>query len=228
MGSDVARLLEAVDFAARKHKEQRRLDPEGTPYINHPIGAETPLPGNPCGPSLPHPWDPSCPGALPTAESPSLWSLGRTVSLLPYHVLQPDGAELPKRCSPGPCPALCLCVAATTLLHCCEWGPQELLRGPCATIAPAEPGDSSHLGDSASTAACLPAQPKDSPCWLCPWGFPCPGSISGKPPCPLCSPAPCRPRESLSWPGAAGSPVPPSTFPFSLQASPGSWHTRPA
>ncbi|KAJ7416762.1 Guanosine-3',5'-bis(diphosphate) 3'-pyrophosphohydrolase MESH1 [Willisornis vidua] len=38
MGSDVARLLEAADFAARKHKEQRRKDPEGTPYINHPIG----------------------------------------------------------------------------------------------------------------------------------------------------------------------------------------------
>ncbi|NWY98367.1 MESH1 pyrophosphohydrolase, partial [Loxia curvirostra] len=36
MGSEVARLLEAVDFAARKHKEQRRMDPEGTPYINHP------------------------------------------------------------------------------------------------------------------------------------------------------------------------------------------------
>ncbi|NWW13994.1 MESH1 pyrophosphohydrolase, partial [Oreocharis arfaki] len=42
MGSEIARLLEAVDFAARKHKEQRRKDPEGTPYINHPIGAETP------------------------------------------------------------------------------------------------------------------------------------------------------------------------------------------
>ncbi|XP_051652732.1 guanosine-3',5'-bis(diphosphate) 3'-pyrophosphohydrolase MESH1 [Manacus candei] len=38
MGSDVARLLEAADFAARKHKEQRRKDPEGTPFINHPIG----------------------------------------------------------------------------------------------------------------------------------------------------------------------------------------------
>nr|XP_021397482.1 guanosine-3',5'-bis(diphosphate) 3'-pyrophosphohydrolase MESH1 [Lonchura striata domestica] len=37
MGSEVAWLLEAVDFAARKHKEQRRKDPEGTPYINHPI-----------------------------------------------------------------------------------------------------------------------------------------------------------------------------------------------
>ncbi|XP_066415221.1 guanosine-3',5'-bis(diphosphate) 3'-pyrophosphohydrolase MESH1 [Molothrus aeneus] len=37
MSSEAARLLEAVDFAARKHKEQRRKDPEGTPYINHPI-----------------------------------------------------------------------------------------------------------------------------------------------------------------------------------------------
>uniref|UniRef100_A0A8C5JNB4 Guanosine-3',5'-bis(diphosphate) 3'-pyrophosphohydrolase MESH1 n=3 Tax=Passerellidae TaxID=1729112 RepID=A0A8C5JNB4_JUNHY len=37
MGSEAARLLEAVDFAARKHKDQRRKDPEGTPYINHPI-----------------------------------------------------------------------------------------------------------------------------------------------------------------------------------------------
>ncbi|NXA05077.1 MESH1 pyrophosphohydrolase, partial [Sapayoa aenigma] len=37
MGSEVARLLEAADFAARKHKEQRRKDPEGTPFINHPI-----------------------------------------------------------------------------------------------------------------------------------------------------------------------------------------------
>ncbi|NXG43328.1 MESH1 pyrophosphohydrolase, partial [Psilopogon haemacephalus] len=36
MGSEAAALLEAVDFAARKHKEQRRKDPEGTPYINHP------------------------------------------------------------------------------------------------------------------------------------------------------------------------------------------------
>ncbi|OXB62812.1 hypothetical protein ASZ78_008030 [Callipepla squamata] len=38
MASDAARLLEAVDFAATKHREQRRKDPEGTPYINHPIG----------------------------------------------------------------------------------------------------------------------------------------------------------------------------------------------
>ncbi|NXP96012.1 MESH1 pyrophosphohydrolase, partial [Passerina amoena] len=41
MGSEVARLLDAVDFAARKHKEQRRKDPEGTPYINHPIVEDT-------------------------------------------------------------------------------------------------------------------------------------------------------------------------------------------
>lgn len=31
-------ILEAVHFAALKHKEQRRKDPEKTPYINHPIG----------------------------------------------------------------------------------------------------------------------------------------------------------------------------------------------
>ncbi|NWW32390.1 MESH1 pyrophosphohydrolase, partial [Panurus biarmicus] len=41
MASDVSRLLEAVDFAARKHKDQRRMDPEGTPYINHPIVEDT-------------------------------------------------------------------------------------------------------------------------------------------------------------------------------------------
>lgn len=27
-----------IDFAARKHRDQRRKDPESTPYINHPIG----------------------------------------------------------------------------------------------------------------------------------------------------------------------------------------------
>ncbi|NXY17397.1 MESH1 pyrophosphohydrolase, partial [Atrichornis clamosus] len=41
MGSELARLLEAADFAARKHKEQRRKDPEGTPFINHPIVEDT-------------------------------------------------------------------------------------------------------------------------------------------------------------------------------------------
>ncbi|KAF5270475.1 hypothetical protein FQA39_LY08353 [Lamprigera yunnana] len=31
-------LMKCINFAAIKHKDQRRLDPEGTPYINHPIG----------------------------------------------------------------------------------------------------------------------------------------------------------------------------------------------
>ena len=34
----IGRILEAVQFAAIKHKDQRRKDPEKTPYINHPIG----------------------------------------------------------------------------------------------------------------------------------------------------------------------------------------------
>ncbi|KAM6308552.1 guanosine-3',5'-bis(diphosphate) 3'-pyrophosphohydrolase MESH1 [Aegotheles albertisi] len=38
MGSEAAALLEAAEFAAWKHRGQRRKDPEGTPYINHPIG----------------------------------------------------------------------------------------------------------------------------------------------------------------------------------------------
>jgi guanosine-3',5'-bis(diphosphate) 3'-pyrophosphohydrolase len=32
-----ARLLQAVAFAAEKHKDQRRKDAEASPYINHPI-----------------------------------------------------------------------------------------------------------------------------------------------------------------------------------------------
>lgn len=31
-------LMDCVNFAAIKHKDQRRMDPEQTPYINHPIG----------------------------------------------------------------------------------------------------------------------------------------------------------------------------------------------
>ena len=31
-------LMLCVDFAAKKHKTQRRKDPEATPYINHPVG----------------------------------------------------------------------------------------------------------------------------------------------------------------------------------------------
>uniref|UniRef100_UPI00398F2C8B guanosine-3',5'-bis(diphosphate) 3'-pyrophosphohydrolase MESH1 n=1 Tax=Pristiophorus japonicus TaxID=55135 RepID=UPI00398F2C8B len=38
MSSDVQQILEAADFAAKKHKNQRRKDPDGTPYINHPLG----------------------------------------------------------------------------------------------------------------------------------------------------------------------------------------------
>ncbi|KPP80113.1 guanosine-3',5'-bis(diphosphate) 3'-pyrophosphohydrolase MESH1-like [Scleropages formosus] len=38
MSSDALMLLETVNFAAEKHKNQRRKDPEATPYINHPIG----------------------------------------------------------------------------------------------------------------------------------------------------------------------------------------------
>ena len=30
-------LLKALGFAARKHRDQRRKDPEASPYINHPI-----------------------------------------------------------------------------------------------------------------------------------------------------------------------------------------------
>jgi guanosine-3',5'-bis(diphosphate) 3'-pyrophosphohydrolase len=31
-------LVKATDFAARKHKKQKRKDKDATPYINHPIG----------------------------------------------------------------------------------------------------------------------------------------------------------------------------------------------
>jgi guanosine-3',5'-bis(diphosphate) 3'-pyrophosphohydrolase len=34
---DVARLIGATDFAARKHRSQRRKDAEASPYINHPL-----------------------------------------------------------------------------------------------------------------------------------------------------------------------------------------------
>lgn len=35
--SDSARLLEALAFAAHKHRDQRRKDRAASPYINHPI-----------------------------------------------------------------------------------------------------------------------------------------------------------------------------------------------
>jgi guanosine-3',5'-bis(diphosphate) 3'-pyrophosphohydrolase len=34
---DVARLIKAADFAAFKHRAQRRKDAEASPYINHPL-----------------------------------------------------------------------------------------------------------------------------------------------------------------------------------------------
>ncbi|KAM9422445.1 guanosine-3',5'-bis(diphosphate) 3'-pyrophosphohydrolase MESH1-like isoform 6-T6 [Salvelinus alpinus] len=38
MSSESVILLETVNFAAEKHRNQRRKDAEQTPYINHPIG----------------------------------------------------------------------------------------------------------------------------------------------------------------------------------------------
>ncbi|XP_061620840.1 guanosine-3',5'-bis(diphosphate) 3'-pyrophosphohydrolase MESH1 isoform X2 [Phyllopteryx taeniolatus] len=38
MDSDAVFLVETVNFAAEKHRNQRRKDAEKTPYINHPIG----------------------------------------------------------------------------------------------------------------------------------------------------------------------------------------------
>lgn len=35
---DIERYTKCMNFAAIKHRDQRRKDPEGTPYINHPIG----------------------------------------------------------------------------------------------------------------------------------------------------------------------------------------------
>ena len=36
--NSIADLIKAADFAAKKHRDQKRKDPEQTPYINHPIG----------------------------------------------------------------------------------------------------------------------------------------------------------------------------------------------
>lgn len=38
MSDTLGLLLEAVNFAAIKHKDQRRKNDEKTPYINHPVG----------------------------------------------------------------------------------------------------------------------------------------------------------------------------------------------
>lgn len=37
----LAVIIKCINFAAIKHKNQRRKDPEKTPYINHPIGKES-------------------------------------------------------------------------------------------------------------------------------------------------------------------------------------------
>lgn len=42
MNSDAVLLLETVNFAAEKHRNQRRKDIEQTPYINHSIGTNVP------------------------------------------------------------------------------------------------------------------------------------------------------------------------------------------
>ena len=34
----ISQVIKAADFAARKHRDQRRKDPQETPYINHPVG----------------------------------------------------------------------------------------------------------------------------------------------------------------------------------------------
>ncbi len=36
---DLALILKALAFAANKHRDQRRKDPDASPYINHPIAA---------------------------------------------------------------------------------------------------------------------------------------------------------------------------------------------
>ena len=36
-GADLALILRALAFAADKHRDQRRKDPQASPYINHPI-----------------------------------------------------------------------------------------------------------------------------------------------------------------------------------------------
>jgi guanosine-3',5'-bis(diphosphate) 3'-pyrophosphohydrolase len=43
MRGDLARLLEAINFAADRHRNQRRKDHEASPYINHPIALATVL-----------------------------------------------------------------------------------------------------------------------------------------------------------------------------------------
>ena len=37
MDTNLAKLLKAIEFAAHKHRDQRRKDQDASPYINHPI-----------------------------------------------------------------------------------------------------------------------------------------------------------------------------------------------
>ena len=37
MSTEYAKLLDAIAFAAAKHRNQRRKDAEASPYINHPL-----------------------------------------------------------------------------------------------------------------------------------------------------------------------------------------------
>jgi guanosine-3',5'-bis(diphosphate) 3'-pyrophosphohydrolase len=41
MKESVGLILDALEFAAHKHRDQRRKDLEASPYINHPIGLAT-------------------------------------------------------------------------------------------------------------------------------------------------------------------------------------------
>jgi guanosine-3',5'-bis(diphosphate) 3'-pyrophosphohydrolase len=42
----IALILKAAEFAARKHRDQRRKDPSASPYINHPIALAEILSGD--------------------------------------------------------------------------------------------------------------------------------------------------------------------------------------
>jgi guanosine-3',5'-bis(diphosphate) 3'-pyrophosphohydrolase len=41
--NDVARLIDAMNFSAEKHRDQRRKDADASPYINHPIAVTSVL-----------------------------------------------------------------------------------------------------------------------------------------------------------------------------------------
>lgn len=226
MGSEVARLLEAVDFAARKHKEQRRMDPEGTPYINHPIGAEPP-PGTasrfretPAAPltqrtahhgTLPAPARCRPPGAPHPGPGRQPCPLSSALSFGPI------GVELPKHSSPGPGSG-CSC---PRLWPCRAWGPWELLKGPRPAVASARPGDSPHPGGTASPWD-LPACPAEGFTAQEPAGCPLPRAGLGEATLPTVRRSPRVRARSCR------SPLPPPTFPFSPQPWPGSWRMKPA